>query len=167
MGGMPGSDTPRPIPGSAGKVVSGVAIVLLAFGGGVYTWVAAAHSPGAKQNPHAVQTQPAASASRPGPAAVVKSYFAAINQHDWKSVWQLWHGRTTPGHRPPYGRIAAGFRETKRDVVTSIKTHGDNVSVHVLAYETTGAVQTYAFGYVVHRGHITQGWSRLLSTRLR
>jgi hypothetical protein len=95
---------------------------------------------------------------------VVEAYFAAINRHDWKRVWQLWHGRT---HRPQYRRIAAGFRETKRDVVTSIKSIGDHVSARVLAYETTGAVQTYAFGYVVHQGHITHGWSRLLSTRLR
>jgi hypothetical protein len=165
VGGTPGPYTPRPLPSSAGKVVSGIAIVLLAFGGGVYTWVASDHP--AEQVPHALQTQPAASASRPGPAAVVKSYFTAINRRDWKRVWQLWHGRTTQDHHPPYGRIAAGFRETKRDVVTSIKTDGDHVSVRVLAYETTGAVQTYAFGYLVHRGHITQGWSRLLSTRLR
>jgi hypothetical protein len=44
-------------------------------------------------------------------------------------------------------------------VVESIKVSGDSVSARVLAYETTGAVQTYNFSFTVHSGKITAGRS--------
>jgi hypothetical protein len=175
-GGVPPEGTPSPYmprlsAGSTGRTFGVIAVVLLAFGGGVWGVAATvhspanAHSPEVKQSPHAVQTRPVVSTSHLGPKATVEAYFAALNRHDWKAVWQIWHVATEPGHRSLYRRIAIGYRETKQDVITSIKTTGDHVHVRVLAYETTGAVQTYAFRYVVHRGHITRGWSRLLSTQ--
>jgi hypothetical protein len=169
-GEAPGPYTPQPATGSTSRIAGIIGVVLLAFGGGVWGVTAILHSPApahaseAKQSPRVVQTQPVVSTSHLGPKATVEAYFAAINRHDWKAVWQIWHVATEPGHRSLYRRIAIGYRETKQDVITSIHTHGDVVHVRVLAYETTGAVQTYAFRYVVHRGHITQGWSRLLST---
>jgi hypothetical protein len=163
VGGVPVREAP-------GRVAGVLAAVLLAFGGGVWGVSilhspASAHAPEAKPSPHAVQTQPVVPDSHLGPKATVEAYFAAINRHDWKAVWQIWHVATEPGHRALYNRIAIGYRETKQDVVTRINTHGDHVSARVLATEDTGAVQTYAFRYVVHRGHITHGWSRLLSTQ--
>lgn len=162
--------TPRPATGYAGRTFSVIVVVLLALGG---AWTVAetanssatAHSPEVKQSRHAVQTEPIVPNSHLGPKATVEAYFAAINRHDWKAVWQIWHVATEPGHRSLYRRIAIGYRETKQDVITSIKTHEDVVHVGVLATEDTGAVQAYAFRFVVHRGHITHGWSRLLSTQ--
>jgi hypothetical protein len=37
------------------------------------------------------------------------------------------------------------------------------VNVHIRAYETTGAVQTYALTYTVRDGIITQGKQKLLA----
>lgn len=159
-----------PMTGSTGRVAGVVVAVLLAFGG-VWGATALLHSPApahaseAKPSQHAMHTQPVVSTTNLGPKATVEAYFETINRHDWKALWQIWHVATEPGNRSLYKRIARGYLETKHDVITSIHTHGDVVHVRVLATEDTGAVQTYAFRYVVHHGRITQGRSRLLSTR--
>jgi hypothetical protein len=135
-----------------------VAVVLLF--GGLYTWAMPGHPPAVKQPPTAVQPSPSAPSSKPDPAAVIRDYYAAINSRDWKRIGELWPGK--PGHHPSYAQIAAGFRQTKRDVVMKLRTSGDHVSARVVARETTGAVQTYVVHYVVRHGRITHGWGRLL-----
>ena len=102
-----------------------------------------------------------AAASKAEPQAVVKAYFAAINAHDWQSVWQL--GGKNLGQT--YDSMVAGFRDTRRDVLTSLTAHGNSVSARIRAYETTGAVQTYALSYTVAGGVITSGQQTLLGTR--
>ena len=98
-------------------------------------------------------------------AKVIKKYFAAINEHDWQVVWQLWAGNKKPGHGAAYEKMIAGFRLTRRDVITKMSVHGDAVSVNVLAYETTGPVQGYMFTYVVNGGVIFKSKQTLLFTR--
>jgi hypothetical protein len=95
-----------------------------------------------------------------GPRAVVEAFFAAINAHNWPRVWQL--GGKNLGYT--YPAFVAGFHQTARDAVTHLTTHGDTVSVRFLAYETTGAVQTYQARYTVHHGQITSGQQTLLAT---
>ena len=63
--------------------------------------------------------------------------------------------------------MISGYRLTARDVVVSMKTSGDSVSARVLAYETTGAVQTYHFTFTVHGGQITAGRSVLAHVSYR
>lgn len=53
--------------------------------------------------------------------------------------------------------MISGYRLTERDAVTSLSASGDSVSGRFLAYETTGAVQTYSFSYIVHDGVIASG----------
>lgn len=108
----------------------------------------------AKQNSHA-----ASSASE----AVIKEFFAAINGRDWPTVWQLWY-HSRPGYGPGYRKMISGYRLTARDVLTSVKATGDVVAVRVLAYETTGAVESFAFQYKVYHGKITWGRSDLVGT---
>ncbi len=97
------------------------------------------------------------------PAAVVKEAFTAINRHDWRTLWKLWdHPDSRRG--PGYRKMIAGYRLTARDVVTSLKATGNTVSARVLAYETTGTVQTYWFTYKIHAGKIVSGRSVLLAT---
>ena len=100
-------------------------------------------------------------ASEARPQAVVKAYFAAINAHNWRRVWQL--GGKNLGQT--YNSMVAGFRDTSHDVLTSLSVHGDSVSARIRAYETTGAVQTYALSYTVADGVITSGQQTLLGTR--
>ena len=97
----------------------------------------------------------------PTPEAVIKEFFAAINRHDWPTVWRLWY-HPEPGYGPSYHKMISGYRLTARDVVTSIKASGDTVAARVLAYETTGAIQSWDFHYKVHHGKITWGRSDLL-----
>jgi restriction system protein len=95
------------------------------------------------------------------PRAVIKEFFAAINRRDWPTVWRLWYHQA-PGYGPGYHKMISGYRHTARDVVTSIKSSGNAVAVRVLAYETTGAIQSWDFHYKVHKGKITWGHSDLL-----
>ncbi len=60
--------------------------------------------------------------------------------------------------------MISGYRLTEKDTVTSLSTSGDSVSGQILAYETTGAVQTYRFSYIVHNGVIASGHQALLRT---
>jgi restriction system protein len=92
---------------------------------------------------------------------VVKEFYAAINRHDWRTVWRLWY-HPSAGYGPGYHKMISGYQLTARDVVTSLKTNGDAVSIRVLAYETTGAIQSYDLRYKVHNGKITWGHGVLL-----
>jgi hypothetical protein len=57
-----------------------------------------------------------------------------------------------------------GYRDTSKDVITSMTAHGDTVTVRILAYETSGAVQTYRLSYLVSGGTISAGQQTLLGT---
>ena len=95
-----------------------------------------------------------------GPRAVVEAYLAAINQRDWPRAWRL--GGDNLGR--PYRAFVSGFRLTARVVILSLRSSGDVVHVRILAYESTGPVQTYALFYVVRDGVIVAGQLRLLGT---
>jgi len=132
------------------------AVVILA---GTGTGIAlAAHHPGSV--PPASGSSPRGDSAAEN-AAVVRSFIAAINKHDWRLVWRL-GGKNLGGSYPS---MVAGFRHTGHDVLTSLTANGDTVSARIRAYETTGAVQTYALSYVVQHGLITSGQQTLLSTR--
>jgi hypothetical protein len=95
------------------------------------------------------------------PRAVVRAFIAAINAHDWQKVWQL--GGKNLGESQ--ASLVAGFRDTSYDKITSIASHRDMVKVHLRAYETTGAVQTFALSYTIRAGIITHGKQTLLATQ--
>jgi hypothetical protein len=141
--------------------VGGVAVVL-----GIATTAVALTFRPSGGVPHRSATTPASHATLPAslqvaaPRAVVEDFFAAINAHNWPQVWQL--GGKNFGYT--YPAFVAGFHQTARDAVTRLTTHGDTVSVRFLAYETTGAVQTYHARYTVHHGQITSGQQTLLAT---
>ena len=88
-----------------------------------------------------------------GPRAVVLAYFSAINSRNWHRAWGLGGKNLSPS----YQGMVAGYRLTARDDVTSLKVRGDTVYVHLLARETTGAVQSYQMRYIVRRGMIIAG----------
>jgi hypothetical protein len=103
---------------------------------------------------------PAGAPAVPGPREVVEAYFAAINAHDWRKVWDL--GGRNLGQT--YSAMVAGYRLTAHDVLTGIQVHGENVSVDLNARETDGTVQTYQASYVVRDGAITKGHATLTGT---
>jgi hypothetical protein len=123
----------------------------------------AAHTSGSQSHGSQAHRGTVASAglSRPGPQAVVEEFIAAINARNWPRVWQL--GGKNLGES--YASMVAGFRLTSHDVLTSLASSGDLVTARIRAYETTGAVQTYALRYTVRHGVITAGQQALLSTQ--
>jgi eukaryotic-like serine/threonine-protein kinase len=103
---------------------------------------------------------PASSPAAASPQAVVRAYFAAINAHQWRKVWNLGgknFGRT-------YDQMVAGYSSTARDVLTSVHGHGRVVTVRLRAHQTDGTVRTYRITYTVRDGVITRAHTTLLRT---
>jgi eukaryotic-like serine/threonine-protein kinase len=141
------------------------AVIVLAAGGGVFL---AAHGFAARTPPHAeppgttstTTGEPSSGMPSPGassPRTVVEAYFAAINAHDWRKVWQLGGKHVSAS----YPSMVAGFRETSRDVITHMVVDGDRVTVRIRAYETNGRVQVYVDTYTVNGSMIASGSSNL------
>jgi hypothetical protein len=154
----PGSMPPRGArrSGPIWAAVAGVAILAAAVAG-IVLHSSGGGNPSGPANP----AGPAAAASvSSAPRAVVEAYYAAINARDWRRVWRL--GGKNLGQS--YGSMVAGFRTTSRDVVTITTVQGSAVAARIRAYETTGAVQTYALHYTVRDGVITSGQQTLLTT---
>jgi serine/threonine protein kinase len=150
----PGTARPRPARRWGRWVAVGALVVALALAGlAALALTVRGHSAGRPG-------RPAISAAALGPRAVVEAYYAAINSHDWRKVWDL--GGKNLGQ--PYRTMIAGYRMTAHDALTSIAVHGDRVSVRLLARETNGTVQTYRASYVVRDGMITAGNATLAGT---
>ncbi|HEV2372787.1 MAG TPA: serine/threonine-protein kinase [Streptosporangiaceae bacterium] len=113
------------------------------------------------------RTPPSSSASAalpaaPAPQTVVRAFIVAINAHNWPRVWQL--GGKNLGLT--YPAMVAGFDRTRRDQLINMTASGNTVSAHILAFETTGAVQVYALTYIVQDGAITSGQQILLTRNI-
>jgi len=104
-------------------------------------------------------TPPTSSAVR-SPRAVVKAYFAAINAHQWRTVWNL-GGKN---FNQSYNQMVAGYRTTAHDALTSIHVHGNVVTVRLRARHTNGTVRTYRISYTVQDGVITRAHTKRLGT---
>ncbi len=130
-----------------GRVLAAGALVLFLAGAGV---AALALTPGV--HPGSQPTSPASSSpAAASPSAVVEAYFAAINAHKWRKVWNL----GGQNFSRTYGQMVAGYRSTAHDVLTSIHAHGDIVTVRLKAHHTDGTVRTYRISYTVQDGVIT------------
>jgi hypothetical protein len=131
-----------------GKVAAAVAVVVvLALAGVAALTLTSRDQAGAPVIP------PASAPAFPGPKTVVQEYFAAINSHNWRKVWEL--GGKNLGQT--YREMVAGYRGTARDVVTGVVAHGATVSLRLAAHQANGTVQTYRASYEVRDGVITAG----------
>jgi len=136
-----------------GRVLAAAALVLVLAGAGV---AALALTSGLH-----LGGQPAPPASSPAvlsPRAVVQAYFAAINAHKWRKVWNL-GGKN---FNQSYGQMVAGYRTTAHDALTSIHVHGNIVTVRLRARHTNGTVRTYRISYTVQDGVITRAHTKRL-----
>jgi len=139
-----------------GRVLAAAALVLVLAGAGV---AALALTSGLHLGS---QPTPPASSSPValGPRAVVQAYFAAINAHQWRKVWNL-GGKN---FNRSYNQMVAGYHTTAHDTLTSIHVHGDVVTVHLKARHTDGTVRAYRISYTVHDGVITGARTKRLGT---
>jgi serine/threonine protein kinase len=139
-----------------GRVLAAGALVLVLAGAGVAALALTSRLHlGGQPTPPASSSPAAAS-----PRAVVEAYFAAINAHQWRKVWNL-GGKN---FNKSYGQMVAGYRTTAHDVLTSIHAHGNVVTVHLKAHHTDGTVRTYRIAYTVQDGVITGAHSKRLRT---
>ena len=139
-----------------GRVLAAAALVLVLAGAGV---AALALTSGLHLGSQ--PTPPASSSPATlSPRAVVQAYFAAINAHQWRKVWNL-GGKN---FNRSYNQMVAGYRTTAHDTLTSIHVHGNVVTVHLKARHTNGTVRTYRISYTVRDGVITGARTKRLGT---
>jgi serine/threonine protein kinase len=137
-----------------GRVLAAGALVLILAGAGVAALALTSRLHlGGQPTPPASSSPAAAS-----PRAVVEAYFAAINAHQWRKVWNL-GGKN---FNKSVGQMVAGYHTTAHDVLTSIHVHGNVVTVHLKAHHTDGTVRTYRISYTVQDGVITAAHTKRL-----
>ena len=85
------------------------------------------------------------------PATVVRRYYAAISRRDYARAWKLGGDNT----KTSYAQFAAGYSQTRRDVVTIIKSAGDQVAAGIVAVQADGSVKKFEGTYLVRSGVIT------------
>ena len=85
------------------------------------------------------------------PPLVVKRYYAAISRRAYGRAWKLGGDNT----RTSYPQFVAGYRGTRRDVVTILTWTGDQVTAKISAFQAGGAVKQYQGTYLVRSGVIT------------
>ena len=139
-----------------GRVLAAAALVLVLAGAGVAALALTSGLHLGSQPTPPASSSPAALS----PRAVVQAYFAAINAHQWRKVWNL-GGKN---FNRSYNQMVAGYRTTAHDTLTSIHVHGNVVTVHLRARHTNGTVRTYRISYTVRDGVITGAHTKRLGT---
>ncbi|MET8563251.1 hypothetical protein ABZV75_22650 [Streptomyces flaveolus] len=86
-----------------------------------------------------------------GPAGTVTRFFEAINEHDYRTAWDL-GGKNLDAS---YTSFVSGFATTERDDVTIESVQGGTVWVDLLARQTDGTQKSYSGRYTVVDGVIT------------
>ena len=94
---------------------------------------------------------PSPTAAPPSPAAVVESYFAAINAQDYAQAWSL-GGKNLGGS---YSAFASGFADTVSDNVNVLSTSGNTVTVDLVSTQSDGSQKHFTGSYNVSDGAIT------------
>ena len=139
-----------------GRVLAAAALVLVLAGAGVAALALTSGLHLGSQPTPPASSSPAALS----PRAVVQAYFAAINAHQWRKVWNL-GGKN---FNRSYNQMVAGYRTTAHDTLTSVHVHGNVVTVHLKARHTNGTVRTYRISYTVRDGVITGARTKRLGT---
>jgi hypothetical protein len=96
-------------------------------------------------------SSPTPSPDATDPGSVVEAYFAAINDQDYQTAWNL-GGENQGGS---YSAFQAGFADTEQDTVTVDSVSGDVVTASLVAQNDDGTVQNFSGTYTVANGVIT------------
>jgi hypothetical protein len=87
------------------------------------------------------------------PAAVVRSYYAAINAGDYALAWALGGDNIEAGS---YDAFVQGFATTVSDNLAVLSVVNDAVRIHLDATQTDGSHHYYVGTYTVHNGVIVK-----------
>jgi len=94
-----------------------------------------------------------------GPEAVVNAYFAAINNRDYRTAWDL-GGKNLDRD---YETFAGGFATTQSDTVIVNSVAGDEVALTLEANQTDGTTKTFENVYTVSGGEIVSATGKQTS----
>ncbi|MFJ3892838.1 MULTISPECIES: hypothetical protein [unclassified Streptomyces] len=94
------------------------------------------------------------SATAAAPEAVVTAYFAAVNNRDYRTAWDL--GGKNLGDAS-YEAFAQGYADTQQDTVSQLSVQGSVVRLVLNARQTDGTSRSYHVTYTVEDGVITHG----------
>jgi eukaryotic-like serine/threonine-protein kinase len=97
---------------------------------------------------------PSPSPTPSGPAAVVRAYYAAINNHDCGTAWNLGGDNLSAAQGQTYQQFCQGFSTTSHDILTVDSVAGNTVTVTIVAEHADGSSQTYRGSYHVGNGVI-------------
>jgi hypothetical protein len=97
---------------------------------------------------------PSPSTAGSGPAAVVRAYFAAINNHDCGRAWNLGGDNISAAQGKTYQQFCQGFSTTSHDIVTVESVSGHTVTVTIVAEQSDGSSRAFRGSYVVGNGVI-------------
>jgi hypothetical protein len=97
--------------------------------------------------------QPTVTTDVSDPATVVENYYAAVNQRDYQTAWQL--GGVNLGK--PYSTFVNGYATTVRDDVAVVDTSGNVVDVDLTARWSDNTTHHYQGSYTVSNGQIVSG----------
>jgi hypothetical protein len=110
-----------------------------------------------------VTAPPTTARARPrpaDPATVVRRFYAAVNDGDYRTAWEL--GGRNLGNRS-YQEFVAGFADTDHDDLEVTGVRGQSVEVLLVASQDGGTRQTvYAGTYQVAGGAIVHGRLRVV-----
>ncbi|MGX9890324.1 hypothetical protein [Streptomyces sp. NPDC002276] len=93
------------------------------------------------------------------PETAVTAYFAAINNHEYQTAWDL--GGKNLGD-PDYDAFVAGYATTERDSISQVSVQGTVVTLVLNALQTDGTSHSYHATYTVLDGVITHGTATLI-----
>ncbi len=87
-----------------------------------------------------------------GPDAVVRTYYQAVNNHNYSRAWQI----NLAAHQiSDYSHFVQGFNGTQHVTVTITSTIGNTVYVQIASLHTDGKTLYYSGSYTVRNGTIT------------
>ncbi|HEU5426348.1 MAG TPA: hypothetical protein VFU74_05730 [Actinocrinis sp.] len=98
-------------------------------------------------------TSPSPTPTAADPAAVVRSYYAAINAGEYALAWALGGDNIEAGS---YDAFVQGFATTVSDDLTVLSVVNDAVRIHLDATQTDGSHHYYVGTYRVHNGVIVK-----------
>jgi hypothetical protein len=97
-----------------------------------------------------VSPKPTAPATVADASSVVREYYTAINDHEYRRAWDLGGKNLSDS----YSAFVNGFATTAHDTVHILRADSDTVSISLEATQTDSSLRVFEGTYTVHSGTI-------------
>ncbi len=97
---------------------------------------------------------------RSGPVEVIRSYYNAINRHEYARAYSYWNAGAAASQLPPFSQFEQGYASTTGVALTTGRVTSDvgagqiyySVPISLVATAADGATQTFVGCYQLHLG---------------